>query len=115
MAIQLADVIYQDAKVGAVYWDSLRHVAVFEYTPDFIAAGVELAPLKMPARGKRKAITTQDLLDCGRECGIATLPKLKGIINEVTGALENWNECAAEAGVGDREAGQIKMALATPT
>jgi len=50
MAIQLADVIYGDTKAGVVYWDAPRHVAVFEYTPEFIATGIELAPLQMPLR-----------------------------------------------------------------
>ena len=69
--------IYRKAKVGAVYWDAPRHVAVFEYTPEFIA----------------------------------TAPKLKGIISQVSGALTNWEAYAAEAGVGDHEARQIKTAL----
>ena len=50
MAIQLADVIYHKLKVGAVYWDAPRHVAVFEYTPEFMASGINLSPLKMPTR-----------------------------------------------------------------
>lgn len=50
MPTQLADVIYQQAKVGAVLWDAARRVAVFEYTPEFVATGIELAPIAMPAR-----------------------------------------------------------------
>ena len=50
MAIQLADVIYGETKAGVVYWDTPRQVAVFEYTPEFIATGIELAPLQMPLR-----------------------------------------------------------------
>lgn len=50
MAPLLADVFYQNSKVAVVYWDAERRVAVFEYTPEFIRTGIELAPLKMPLR-----------------------------------------------------------------
>ena len=46
----IADVLYQDAKAGVVYWDAARRRAVFQYTPEFIERGFELAPLKMPLR-----------------------------------------------------------------
>jgi serine/threonine-protein kinase HipA len=48
--IQLADVVYQRTKVGVVFWDAARRTAVFEYTPEFVATGIELAPLEMSAR-----------------------------------------------------------------
>lgn len=48
--MQLADVLYHDAKVAAVFWDAERRVAVFEYTPEWIASGIELAPLQLPLR-----------------------------------------------------------------
>ena len=50
MAEVLADVFYANQKAGVVFWDVSRRVAVFEYTPDFLQMGVELAPLKMPLR-----------------------------------------------------------------
>jgi len=46
----MADVWYGDRKAGVVVWDSARRVAVFQYMPEFVDAGVELAPLKMPFR-----------------------------------------------------------------
>jgi serine/threonine-protein kinase HipA len=46
----IADVLYQGGKAGVVYWDDARRVAVFQYTPEFIDKGIELAPLKMPLR-----------------------------------------------------------------
>ena len=46
----VADVLYDSQKMGAVLWDSSRGVGVFQYTPEFVSAGVELAPLKMPLR-----------------------------------------------------------------
>lgn len=36
--------------IGAVVWDSVRDVAVFEYTPEFAASQIEVAPLTMPLR-----------------------------------------------------------------
>ena len=70
------------------------------------------ATQQMSVLGKREGITTEDLLDCGRQCGIATLPKLKSIVEQVSCALEEWNHYATEAGVGDSETRQIRKALA---
>ncbi len=50
MPTQLADVIYRDMKAGVLFWDAVRRVAVFEYTPEFIESGINLAPLQMPLR-----------------------------------------------------------------
>ncbi len=50
MADPMADVLYGGQKAGAVLWDSSRRVAVFQYTPEFVRDGTELAPLKMPLR-----------------------------------------------------------------
>lgn len=50
MAHSFADVFYQGTKVAVTYWDVDRRLAVFEYTPEFIKTGIELAPLKMPLR-----------------------------------------------------------------
>jgi serine/threonine-protein kinase HipA len=36
--------------IGAVVWDAARDVAVFEYTPEFAASQIEVAPLMMPLR-----------------------------------------------------------------
>lgn len=36
--------------IGAVVWDAQRDVAVFEYTPEFAASRIEVAPLMMPLR-----------------------------------------------------------------
>lgn len=38
------------ARIGAVSWQAEREVGVFQYTPEFAAGGVEVAPLKMPLR-----------------------------------------------------------------
>ncbi len=51
MATQpIADVVYRGDKAGVVYWDETRRVAVFQYTPEFVRRGLDLAPLKMPLR-----------------------------------------------------------------
>tara|TARA_R110002072_G_scaffold71403_9_gene171301 strand:- start:4081 stop:5394 length:1314 start_codon:yes stop_codon:yes gene_type:complete len=36
--------------IGAVVWDAVRDVAVFEYTPEFATSQIEVAPLTMPLR-----------------------------------------------------------------
>lgn len=50
MADVLADVMYEDQKAGVVFWDARRRTGVFEFTPEFVSAGVELAPVMMPLR-----------------------------------------------------------------
>ncbi len=34
--------------IGAVLWDRERHIAAFEYTPEFQRSGIELSPVRMP-------------------------------------------------------------------
>lgn len=50
MATAFANVLYQREQVGVAYWDVARRAASFQYTPEFIRGGVELAPLMMPLR-----------------------------------------------------------------
>lgn len=45
-----ADVFFEDQKAGVAFWDAPRRTAVFEYTPEFVRTGIELAPLQMPLR-----------------------------------------------------------------
>lgn len=44
----LAEVRLWGRRIGAVGWDAARGCANFEYAPDFIASGIEIAPLTMP-------------------------------------------------------------------
>lgn len=37
-----------DTLVGAVTWDARRELGLFEYSPDFLSSGIEVAPLMMP-------------------------------------------------------------------
>jgi serine/threonine-protein kinase HipA len=41
--------------VGAVAWDDARRLATFEFDPDFLDEGLDLAPLKMPWAQARRA------------------------------------------------------------
>ena len=76
-----------------------------------VGPGKWTAIQQMSVGGKREGSTKQDLLDCGRQCGIATLPKLKHIVDQVVDALANWENHAAEAGVGDQQTRQIMNAI----
>ena len=37
-------------RIGAVSWDQTRALAVFQYDPDFVGAGIEVSPMAMPVR-----------------------------------------------------------------
>lgn len=37
-------------QIGAILWDERREVGVFSYTDDFVASGIQLAPIEMPLR-----------------------------------------------------------------
>lgn len=41
--------------IGAVTWDAERELGIFEYAPDFLASGIEVAPLMMPLGAGRFA------------------------------------------------------------
>lgn len=43
-----ANVMLWGAKVGVVLWDQEAEVASFEYTPEFVQTGLEIAPIHMP-------------------------------------------------------------------
>ena len=45
-----ANVILWGRRIGAVSWDEPRSLGVFQYDPDFVGAGIEVAPLTMPVR-----------------------------------------------------------------
>ena len=35
-------------RIGAVTWDEGRRLGAFEYDPDFLASGIQVAPIQMP-------------------------------------------------------------------
>ncbi len=45
-----ANVMLWGRRIGAVSWDQTRALAVFQYDPAFVGAGIEVAPLTMPVR-----------------------------------------------------------------
>ncbi len=45
-----ANILLWGRRIGAVSWDKTRALGVFQYDPDFVSAGIEVAPLTMPAR-----------------------------------------------------------------
>ena len=51
--ISLAEVQLWGRTIGAVQWNSVRQLGVFEYAPEFLRSGIELAPLHMPLRAGR--------------------------------------------------------------
>jgi len=69
------------------------------------------ATQQMSVGGKRESITSDDLIACGRNCGIATRPNLTGIIDEVASALANWSRFASAAKVDAHQADQIATAI----
>ncbi len=48
--VDVATVRLWSRDVGAVAWDAERGVGTFEYEPDFVRQGLEIAPLTMPLR-----------------------------------------------------------------
>ena len=46
--VDVARVFLWGKQIGAVAWDDERSVSTFEYSPDFLKTGLELAPLTMP-------------------------------------------------------------------
>lgn len=61
--------------------------------------------------GKKEAISQDDLLKIGRQCNIATLPKLKGIIEAVAETLTHWINFASSAKVAENEIFKISSAI----
>ena len=45
-----ASVVLWGRRIGAVSWDAVRTLGVFQYDPDFVRAGIEIAPMMMPVR-----------------------------------------------------------------
>ena len=45
-----ASVMLWGRRIGAVSWDTTRSVGIFQYDPDFVGTGIEVAPMMMPTR-----------------------------------------------------------------
>ncbi|GAA6133462.1 type II toxin-antitoxin system HipA family toxin [Oceaniserpentilla sp. 4NH20-0058] len=50
MSIDLAEVVLWGTTIAVVRWDESAQVADFQYTPEFIEFGIEVAPIVMPVR-----------------------------------------------------------------
>lgn len=48
----VAEVFLWGRTIGAVTYDDRRRVAAFEYAPEFVRSGIEVAPLVMPLRNR---------------------------------------------------------------
>ena len=46
-----ARVLLWGSLIGAVSWLEDRELGVFQYAPDFLASGIQIAPLTMPLSG----------------------------------------------------------------
>ena len=61
--------------------------------------------------GKRKEISRADLVSLGRQCGVATAPKLNSAIDKILEALEQWESFAKQAGVEQLQSLKIAKAM----
>ena len=48
--VPVAEVVLWGRRIAAVAWDDQRQVADFEYDRDFLASGIQVAPITMPLR-----------------------------------------------------------------
>ncbi len=70
------------------------------------------AAQQMSIMGVRENISRDDLVSMGRQCSVATRPKLESIIDQVIAALQQWKTFAAQASVAEEQADKIQTAIA---
>ncbi len=75
------------------------------------APGKWTATQQLSVRGKRENIRVSDLIQFAKSHSLATLPKIKQMIDQVTQAIQSWTACAQEAGVDETTAMKIETAL----
>lgn len=86
--VTAADVYLWGHNVGTVLWDESRACAHFEYAPEFIRGGLEVAPLMMPLARKVYSFPDRD--------GTKTFLGLPGMLAEALpdafgrALLDNW-------------------------
>ncbi len=66
-------------KVGAVAWDEINEVASFEYYPEFVRSGIELAPIKMPLPSRNRVFEFLELRK-SRDSAYNTFNGLPGLL-----------------------------------
>lgn len=62
MVMEAIKVTYQSSDVGALSFDTDTGLGAFEYSPSFIAKGIELSPLKMPVAKRIYSFPELDFL-----------------------------------------------------
>jgi serine/threonine-protein kinase HipA len=68
--VTLATIRLWGQQVGAVSWNADRGVATFAYTPAFVQAGLDVAPLRMPlAAGSSPVYSFPALNESIKKCG----------------------------------------------
>lgn len=81
----------------------------YAYNPQ---PGKWTAKQQMSILGKREGVIRDDFIAMGRQCNVATAPKLQSAIDRVIESLQQWKRFAEQAGVGDEETGKIKKTIA---
>lgn len=51
--VEVAEVVLWNRVIGAVAWDEVKGYASFEYAPEFLGSGIQLAPLTMPLPARK--------------------------------------------------------------
>jgi len=74
-------------------------------------AGKWTATQQMSVAGKRTNITREDFIAIGRQCGVATVPGLNAVIDQVAAAIAQWDTFATEAKVSADNRTKIARAL----
>lgn len=70
------------------------------------------ATQQMSIMGKRQGISRDDLIAIGRQCSVATKPKLNTVIDQILHALGQWPRFAEEARLNDEQAARVERAIA---
>ncbi len=72
MENNIVNVMLWDEEVGKLYWDERNRRAIFNYHPDFVKKGLEIAPLTASVKGGQQkvclypAIRINSIRDCRR-------------------------------------------------
>ena len=74
--VQVAYINAFGKRVGAVFWEPSKQLGYFEYAPNFLQSGIELAPLTMPLSAQR-VFSFPELI------GAATFKGLPGLLADV--------------------------------
>lgn len=82
----------------------------YAYNP---AIGKWTATQQMSLLGKRSEIGSEDLIQFAKNNSLATVPKIKAILEQVTEAIRNWTDFAMDAKVSEQNIAKIDKVLKT--